>query len=104
MKDLEQVNETQGREAGDRMLRDACTLICNTFKHSPVFRVAGDQFAAIAQGHDYECADELAEELENRSRESAAPIVCGMAKYDGSGSVAAVFARADALCRSQTSL
>ena len=104
VKDLEQVNETQGREAGDRMLRDACTLICNTFKHSPVFRVAGDQFAAIAQGHDYECADELAEELENRSRESAAPIVCGMAKYDGSGSVAAVFARADALCRSQTSL
>ena len=101
VRDLEKVNETQGREAGDRMIRAACALICNTFKHSPVFRVAGDEFAAIAQGHDYECVDELIVELEENSRKSDAAIVCGMAKYDGSGSVASVFERADALCHSQ---
>jgi diguanylate cyclase (GGDEF)-like protein len=101
VKDLPEINEAQGHEVGDQLLRDACALICNTFKHSPVFRVAGDQFAAIAQGHDYEFADDLVAELEANGRSSNVPVVCGMAKYEGSGSVASVFARADALCHQQ---
>jgi diguanylate cyclase (GGDEF)-like protein len=100
---LQEVNETQGHEAGDQLIRSACAVICNIFKHSPVFRVAGDQFAAVAQGHDYEHAEELVEELEelNRSsRQNGGPVIsCGMAKYDGTGSVASVFERADELCR-----
>lgn len=96
---LDLVNEAEGREAGNRLIREACALICNTFKHSPVFRVAGDQFAAIAQGHDYESADALVAALEESSRKGGVAIACGMAKYDGTGSVAAVFERADALCR-----
>ncbi len=99
VRDLQHINETQGHEAGDQLLREACAIICNTFKHSPVFRVAGDQFAAIAQGHDYENADELALELEEGSHRDDVALVCGMAKYDGTGSVASVFERADALCR-----
>jgi len=100
---LEEVNESQGHEAGDQMIRDACSIICNVYKHSPVFRVAGDEFAAVAQGHDYEHVEELDAELEEinrRNRESGGVVIsCGMAKYDGKASVASVFERADALCR-----
>ena len=97
---LERVNRSQGKEAGNRLIRDACSRICLLFKHSPVFRVAGDQFAVIAQGHDYEHIDGLVADLESANRENGGMVIaCGMAKYDGSGSVAAVFERADALCR-----
>ena len=100
---LAEVNGEYGREAGDQLIRDACAIVCNVFKHSPVFRVAGDQFAAVAQGHDYEHADELADELKEisrRNRESGGVVIsCGLAKYDGTASVASVFERADRLCR-----
>ena len=99
---LARVNEERGRDAGDELIREACAIICETFKHSPVFRVAGDQFAAIAQGHDYEHVDELIVELEETNRRNRASggavIACGMARYDGTGSVASVFERADAGC------
>jgi diguanylate cyclase (GGDEF)-like protein len=100
---LAQVNEEKGREEGDKFIREACAVICQTFKHSPVFRVTGDQFAAIAQGHDYEHIDELMTEMEERERVSrendGVIITCGMARYDGAESVAAVFQRAEANCK-----
>ena len=103
VKDLSRVNETQGHEAGDRLIREACAIVCETFKHSPVFRVAGDQFAVIAQGHDYDCIDALVGTLAQLNRQNAETdgpvILCGMARYDGSGNVTSVFERADAQCR-----
>ncbi len=103
VKDLERTNETLGRDAGDRLIREACAVICDVFNHSPVFRVAGDQFAVIAQGRDYECIDALVaalEDINEKNRQAGrAVIACGMARYDGTGSVASVFERADALCR-----
>ena len=100
---LAQVNEEKGREEGDKFIREACAVICQTFKHSPVFRVTGDQFAAIAQGDDYEHIDELMTEMEEKERESrendGVVITCGMARYDGAESVTAVFQRAEAQCK-----
>jgi len=101
---LEWVNEAKGRTAGNQLIREACSVICDTFKHSPVFRVAGDRFAVIALGHDYESIDELLaamEENNQKNSETGGVVVsCGMARYDGSGSVASVFERAEALCLS----
>ena len=34
--------------------------------------------------------------------EDGVRVACGMAKYDGTGSVAAVFQRADTICREKT--
>ena len=100
---LAEINEEQGRETGDQMIREACAVICQTFKHSPVFRVTGDQFAAIAQGNDYDHIDELMAEMEERERVSrendGVVITCGMARYDGAESVTEVFARADGACK-----
>ena len=99
---LEWVNDAQGRAAGNQLIREACDIICDIFKHSPVFRVAGDRFAAIVEGHDYDHIDELIAMLEannQRNRESGAVVVAfGMAKYNGRDSVASVFQRAEDLC------
>jgi diguanylate cyclase (GGDEF)-like protein len=97
--DLKKVNDTAGHQAGDRYLRDACKIICETFKRSPVFRMGGDEFAVIAQGSDYERIEELIECVSNRNTEAAGTggivIACGMSKFDNDASVAAVFERAD---------
>ena len=64
-----------------------------------MFRVGEESFIAIARGHDYEHIDELTEELARISRENAlagdAVIACGIARYRGDRSVAAVLERAD---------
>ena len=97
--DLKKVNDTSGHQAGDQYLRDACRMICQTFKHSPVFRVGGDAFAVIAQGHDYEHIEELIRRIEEHNRDhirdSGVVIACGMARFTDDTSVASVFRRAD---------
>jgi diguanylate cyclase (GGDEF)-like protein len=97
--DLKTVNDTMGHNAGDQYLKDACRIVCNIFKHSPVFRIGGDEFAVIAQGGDYECIDELVERVRDQNMEAmntgGIVIACGMAKSEHDSSVALVFERAD---------
>ena len=97
---LKQVNDTMGHQAGDRFLLRARTIICNNFKSSPVFRVGGDEFAVLMQGQDFDHAEEQVAALEEQNRLNAAAgeitIACGLARYEGDRSVAAVFERADA--------
>lgn len=56
---LKEVNDTRGHEAGDRYIKEASRIICTRFKHSPVYRIGGDEFVAILEGDDYEKRDEL---------------------------------------------
>ncbi len=97
--DLKKVNDTAGHNAGDQLLRDACRVICNIFKHSPVFRVGGDEFAVIVQGQDYLGIDELIMQMSrynsNALQSGGIVIACGMAEYGEDDSVAPVFERAD---------
>ena len=97
--DLKKVNDTDGHKAGDQYIRNACKIICDTFKHSPVFRMGGDEFAVIAQGGDYADIDALVGQLHARNtaarRDGGIVIACGMAKYAGDPSIAPVFERAD---------
>lgn len=53
MNGLKQVNDTQGHEAGDRYIQEACRMICRQFQHSPVYRIGGDEFVALLEGEDY---------------------------------------------------
>ena len=50
---LKSINDTKGHEAGDEYIKAACNMICQHFKHSPVFRIGGDEFVAILRGEDY---------------------------------------------------
>ena len=99
LNNLKQTNDSFGHQAGDRLLKDACGIICGVFKHSPVFRVGGDEFAVISQGHDYDHMDELMDRMRRSNTRNEASggtvIACGMARYDHDSSVAAVFERAD---------
>ena len=66
---LKQVNDALGHEAGDEYIRKCCKLICNTFKHSPVFRIGGDEFIAIAVHDDYTQRYELLNGMRDRMAE-----------------------------------
>ena len=97
--DLKKVNDNEGHAAGDQYLKDACKIICELFKHSPVFRLGGDEFAVIAQGSDYACIDDLVGQMSARNAEAKRTggivIACGMAKRGDETAVAPVFESAD---------
>ena len=97
--DLKKVNDTFGHQIGDQYLRDACKVVCDIFKRSPVFRVGGDEFAIIVQGSDYDRLEELLEIIRKHNTEAVRTggivIACGMAKFDNDKCVASVLERAD---------
>ena len=99
--DLKKVNDEGGHQAGDQYLRDACRIICEAFKRSPVFRVGGDEFAVVAQGVDYDHIEERLWDVSVHNEEALQTgdvvIACGMARFDDDDCVAAVFERADRL-------
>ena len=82
---LKHINDTQGHEAGDKLLKDACSLICKTFSHSPVFRIGGDEFVAILEGEDYLNRITLLSGFENKVEENlqngGAVVASGLAVY-----------------------
>ena len=97
--DLKKINDTAGHQAGDHYLCNACKMICDIFKHSPVFRVGGDEFAVISQGSDYANIEELLGKVNEQNTEGrrtgGVVVACGMAKYENDPCVASVFERAD---------
>ena len=97
--DLKKVNDTEGHKAGDQYIRDACRIVCEIFRHSPVFRLGGDEFAVIAQGGDYANIESLIGRLDAHNAKAIQSggivIACGAAKRENDGSVASVFERAD---------
>ncbi len=51
--DLKTINDTRGHDEGDRLIKDACSLICKYFKSSPVYRIGGDEFVVLLEGDDF---------------------------------------------------
>ena len=100
---LKQVNDTLGHKAGDEYIRSASLMICHLFKHSPVFRIGGDEFVVILTGHDFELRDqlmaELNEKVERNLREGKVVVAGGMSDYVAGQdrTIGAVFDRADTL-------
>ena len=50
---LKKVNDTYGHIAGDQYIKGCCQFLCEAFKHSPVFRMGGDEFVAVLTEDDY---------------------------------------------------
>ena len=65
---LKMTNDTYGHERGNEALRMLCGAICRVFKHSPVFRVGGDEFVVVLENSDYEQLDDLKEAFEQELR------------------------------------
>lgn len=100
--DLKSVNDTCGHLAGDDCIRSASRMICNTFKHSPVYRIGGDEFVALLRGSDYENRENLLREFDRinnshvNTREAVVAYGLGELVPGQDTELAAVFKRADA--------
>ena len=100
---LKAVNDTLGHDAGDTYLKDACSLICTHYEHSPVFRIGGDEFTAILEGRDYRNREAIEEAFNKKINENVANggvvVSLGTSAFDPSSDKAfqPVFDRADRL-------
>lgn len=98
---LKEVNDQSGHEAGDRFIKDASQIICRQFEHSPVFRIGGDEFAAILEGKDYDNREALMQSFEEKIQQNIEAdqvvIASGLAVYDPQtdSRFESVFERAD---------
>ena len=98
---LKIINDTKGHEAGDKYIREASYLICNTFKRSPVYRIGGDEFVTFLEGEDFENHEALIEafnkQIEENTKTGKVIVSCGFAEFDKKvdGSIMRVFERAD---------
>ena len=103
---LKMINDTYGHTYGDDYLRGCCRVICNVYKHSPVYRIGGDEFVVFVSGEDYEVRHEKLSALK-KSYESTCydknldpwrrySAAMGMAEYaHDDNTVELVFKRAD---------
>ena len=85
LNDLKKTNDTLGHDAGDKYIKESSRLICNSFKHSPVYRIGGDEFVAFLSGDDYKNRDkiliEFSNNIENNLKTGGVIIAFGFADY-----------------------
>ena len=80
--DLKIINDRYGHDKGDIYLKGACATICQVFSHSPVFRIGGDEFAAILRNREYERREELLEQVnENEVTELNSTLLLNVYPY-----------------------
>ena len=84
---LKYINDNFGHEYGDKLIKEACCIICSTYEHSPVFRVGGDEFVVVLEGQDYENRDALLAKMNeiaeaNNQVDGGIVISVGMGIYD----------------------
>ena len=72
---LKKINDEYGHDKGNYAINKLCKIVCNIFKHSPVFRIGGDEFAVILKNTDYDAINELTgifnEEIEKLSSDES---------------------------------
>ena len=106
--ELKKINDNYGHDKGDLYLQTACKLICDVFIHSPVFRVGGDEFAALLTDQSFDERDDLLRQFSERAAAwnlradepwKRVNIARGVADYDPAidPDVEHVLQRADAL-------
>ncbi|MCR4646735.1 MAG: diguanylate cyclase [Oscillospiraceae bacterium] len=61
---LKLINDRYGHDKGDIYIKKAAHTICEVFKHSPVFRMGGDEFAVVLKNEDHQNRDALLEQFD----------------------------------------
>ncbi|MCR4787867.1 MAG: GGDEF domain-containing protein [Lachnospiraceae bacterium] len=105
---LKSINDEFGHEYGDEYIIGSCKLLCHVFKHSPVFRIGGDEFVSILKGEDFEEKNSLLIELNDLINEMSkkdlpawqkVSVAFGLSCFDPENdtSISDVFKRADTI-------
>jgi diguanylate cyclase (GGDEF)-like protein len=98
---LKRINDTLGHDVGDAYIKEACRLICDSFKKSPVYRVGGDEFVVFLEQEDYENREKLLAAfnavVEENRQHGAVVVAAGIAEYvpEQDNSCKRIFDRAD---------
>ena len=97
---LKHVNDTQGHAAGDKLIKDASSMICRYFTHGAVYRIGGDEFVVVLQekGYDtmHEVLNEINREVEDNISKNEVVISIGYSELTAEDQlVHDVFERAD---------
>ena len=102
LNDLKLINDTMGHKAGDDYIKDSVKLLCDVFKHSPVFRIGGDEFVIFLSGVDYSNRQQLVDSIRgkimsNHEKNDGPVIAVGISDYVSGKdiSVSDIFERAD---------
>ena len=66
LNNLKLINDNYGHEKGDVAIKKLSALTCEVFKHSPVFRVGGDEFIVILENDDYDNIEKLVDEFREK--------------------------------------
>lgn len=66
---LKKVNDANGHDVGDSYIIDCCHLICDYFKHSPIYRIGGDEFLVYLVDDDLINSDIILLRLRDRMDE-----------------------------------
>ena len=102
LNNLKLVNDSMGHKAGDEYIKSLCQLLSDTFPHSYVYRIGGDEFVVYLRKSD--CRRRLAlfdkikkQICENKATGDGPVAAVGMAVFDPSKDekVTDVFDRAD---------
>ena len=98
---LKKLNDTYGHERGNDAIRTTGRVLCDVFKHSPVYRIGGDEFVVVIEGRDYDDNLDLTnrfnwevERLQGQPWEKISAAI-GYALYEDESTVDEVFRKAD---------
>lgn len=87
---LKLTNDTYGHETGNDLITSASALICDVFKHAPIYRIGGDEFVALLE-KDYDDREERISEFKSRLERIAifvdrktlpVSVAVGLAEFD----------------------
>ena len=99
---LKITNDTLGHEAGDKLIKDATTLISCVFKETTIFRIGGDEFLLILDGDNYYAREYLINQFReianlNVDDINGVVVACGISEFNDKEdkTIAQVFNRAD---------
>ncbi len=93
---LKNVNDTEGHQAGDRLLLRACDCIKRHFGRQAMFRLGGDEFLVITKGLQKDQIDKKIEALRIDMVEQKARMALGFVWEDSyGGDYDAMLAKAD---------
>lgn len=102
LNNLKLVNDSMGHKAGDEYIKSLCQLLSDTFPHSYVYRIGGDEFVVYLRKSDCRrriaLFDKIKKQIcENKATGDGPVAAVGMAVFDPSKDekVTDVFDRAD---------